>query len=49
MVYDLDRLSDKELVLLVREAAANWFSNRQLELLEELIRRASNYRLTFQK
>jgi hypothetical protein len=40
MVDDLDRLSDKELIRLVREAAANWFGNRALEFLEELIRRS---------
>ena len=46
MVDDPYRLSDNELVRLVREAAANWFSNRQLELLEELIRRAERRHLS---
>jgi hypothetical protein len=40
MVDDFDRLSNKELIRIVREAAANWFGNRTLEFLEELIRRS---------
>jgi hypothetical protein len=37
--------SDEELVRLLREAAAHWFNNTQLLLLEELIRRARLSRL----
>jgi hypothetical protein len=39
-VIDCCALSDDELVRLVREAASAWFNNKQLLLLEELIRRA---------
>jgi hypothetical protein len=45
MIDDLDRLPDKELIRLVREAASQWFGNRALEFLEELIRRAKQRRL----
>ncbi len=39
MLNDPRKLSDAALIRLLREAAAVWLNDRELQLLEELIRR----------
>ena len=43
-MIDCREISDDELVRILREAAAAWFNNNQLLMLEELIRRLGDRR-----
>jgi hypothetical protein len=40
--HPFEQLSNVELIQLLREAASTWFNDRQLKLLEELIRRVKS-------